>query len=469
MTDLATLDISTLTTGFRAGTFSPVEVAEAVLAAAERANPAVNAFILLDRDGALAAARASGERWRAGTPLSPIDGVPVTVKDNVLWQGHPVRRGTRTGTAEPATENAPAVDRLLEAGAIPFGKTTLPEFGWKGIGDSPLTGITRNPWDTRMTTGGSSAGAACAAALGIGPIHIGTDGAGSIRIPAAFCGVFGIKPSFGRVPAYPPSPFAIVSHVGPITRTVADAATMLRTMAAPDSRDIGALVTPPQNFLAALETGIRGLCIAWSPRLGYVEGLDPEVEALCARAAAAFAECGAMVEEADPGFDDPTEILRTLWRVGASSLLGTIPEARWPDLDPGFLAEAQAGRDLSGARFVQASNARGPLYRRMAQFHERYDLLLTPTLAVAGVEAGHDTPPDGRYGRDWLSWTPYSYPFNLTLQPAATVPCGFTEAGLPVGLQIVGPMHADERVLRAARAFEQIRPWPGLAEPRVRH
>ncbi len=463
MTDMQSLDLNSLVDGFRERRFSPVEVSRAVLDAAERANPSVNAFCLIDRDGALAAARESEARWRAGAPKSPLDGVPFTVKDNILWKGHPVRRGSRTTSAEPAVENAPAVDRLLEAGAVPFAKTTLPEFGWKGLGDSPLYGVARNPWDTRTTPGGSSAGASAAAALGLGPIHLGTDGAGSIRIPASFCGVFGIKPSFGRVPAHPPSPFAIVSHVGPITRTVADAAAMLTVIAAPDPRDMSALVTPPQNFLAGLEVGLRGMRIGWSPRLGYVETLDAEVEALCAKAAAAFEEFGAAVEEADPGFDDPTKILRTLWRVGAWSALSAIPETRWAEIDPGFVAQAESGRDLSGADFVAAANARGTIYAATARYHERFDLLLTPTVATPAFEAGHDTPPDGRFGSDWLGWTPYSYPFNLTGQPAATVPCGLTAAGLPVGLQIVGPMHRDGLVLRASRAFEEARPWQRLA------
>ncbi|MDB5590511.1 amidase [Enterovirga sp.] len=468
MTDLAQLDLPALAEGYESRRFSPVEVIEATLAAAERANPVVNAFVLLDHDGALLAARESERRWREGSQKGRLDGAPFTVKDNVLWRGHPIRRGTRTSGTEPAAENAPAVDRLLEAGAVPFGKTTLPEFGWKGIGDSPLTGITRNPWNTGVTTGASSAGAAAAAALGIGPLHIGTDGAGSIRIPCSFSGLFGIKPSFGRVPAFPPSPFAIVSHVGPMTRSVADAAAMLTAIAAPDSRDIAALVTPPPDFSAGLDAGIAGLRVAWSSRLGYVERLDPEVEQLCAAAAAAFAEAGATVEEADPGFPDPTETLRTLWRVGAASILDGIPESRWPELDPGFLQQAEAGLSLTGRDFVAAANARYPLHRGMALFHQRYDLLLTPTLAVPAFAVGHNTPPDGSYGEDWLNWTPYSYPFNLSLQPAATVPCGVTEAGLPVGLQIVGPMGADALVLRAARAFEQIRPWPKIAPLRVR-
>ena len=468
MSELLSLDLSALAAGYRAKRFSPVEVATAACEAAEAANPAINAFILIDREAALEAARASEARWAAGEPAGPLDGAPFTIKDNVFWKGRPARRGSRSSSEEPVGENAPAVDRLIEAGAVPFAKTTLPEFGWKGLGDSPLTGLTRNPWDTRMTTGGSSAGAAAAAALGIGPLHIGTDGAGSIRIPASFCGIFGIKASFSRVPAYPPSPFAIVSHLGPMTRSVADAAAMLSVIAQPDPRDVDSLWLPPQDYAAGLEDGVAGLRVAWSPRLGYVSDLDPEVEALTTEAARAFASLGASVAEADPGFSDPTEILRSLWRTGASLALSGIPEERWDELDPGFLSEAELGRKLSGADFVRASNARAANALAAARFHETYDLLLTPTLAVPAFEVGHNTPPDGSFGQDWLNWTPYTYPFNLTLQPAATVPCGLTKAGLPVGLQIVGAMGRDDLVLRAARAFEKARPWARIDAPVVR-
>ena len=469
MTDLLALDLVSLALRYGKGSVSPVEVVDAALTAAEATNPTVNAFSLIDRDGARAAAKASEKRWRKGKPLSPLDGMPFTVKDNLLWAGKPTRRGSQTTDNAPAGESAPAVDRLLEAGAIPFAKTTLPEFGWKGLGDSPAHGATRNPWDTRMTTGGSSAGAAAAAALGIGALHLGTDGAGSIRIPGAFSGVFGLKPSYGRVPAAPASPLAIVSHVGPLARTVADAALMLTTIATPDPRDMVALVTPPQNYLAGLEIGIKGVRIAWSPRLGYVERLDPDVEEACRAALSGFEAAGAIVEDADPGFADPTDTLRTLWRAGAWAVLRAIPEARWGEVDPGFVSEAEAGRAISGADYIAAVTARYGLAATMAAFHTRYDLLVTPTLATTAFEVNRNTPADGRFGDDWLSWTPYSYPFNLTWQPAATVPCGLTAAGLPVGLQIVGPIHRDGAVLRAARAFETARPWAKLRGSHVRH
>ena len=469
MPDILSFDGAALLAAYRNRTLSPVEAVEAALGAIERFNPALNAFCIVDGEAARGAARDSEARWAKGAPKGIADGLPMTIKDNLFWAGHPMRRGSKTSPDTPVPENAPAVARLLEAGAIPLGKTTMPEYGWKGLGDSPLHGPARNPWDTTRTPGGSSAGASAAAALNLGVLHLGTDGAGSIRIPASFCGVYGIKPSWGRVPAFPPSPFGIVAHVGPITRTVRDAALMLTLIGAPDARDMTAMMTRPPDYRVGLDDGVRGLRIGWSPRLGYVEGLDPEVEALAAKAARAFEELGATVEEADPGFTDPVATLNTLWHTGAWSVLRAIPEARWGEMDPGLVAAGLQGRAISGSDFIAAGNARGALFSAMARFHERYDLMLTPTLATTAIEAGRNTPSDGRFGEDWLAWTPYSYPLNLTLQPAASVPCGLTQAGLPVGLQIVGPMGRDDLVLKASRAFETARPWERVTEPRVRH
>lgn len=469
MTNILSLDGASLLAAFRSRALSPVEVMEAVLAGIERHNVSVNAFNLVAAEAARAAAKESEARWSRGLAKGLADGLPFTVKDNLIWAGYPTWRGSTTTDLTPSTENAPAVDRLLAAGAIPIGKTTLPEFGWKGLSDSPLTGLTRNPWDTRLTTGGSSAGAAAATVLNLGVFHLGTDGAGSIRIPAGFCGIYGLKPSYGRVPAYPPSPFAIVSHVGPLTRTVRDAALMMSIIAEPDARDITATTASAPDFRVGLEDGLRGLTIAWSPRLSYVDALDPEIEALTGAAARAFEELGAAVEQADPGFEDPIDTLNVLWHVGAWSVLRAVPEARRGEIDPGFVAIGERGRAILGSDFVAAANARAALSSTMARFHKRYDLLLTPTLATPAFEVGRNTPAEGAFGEDWLAWTPYSYPFNLTLQPAASVPCGLTGAGLPVGLQIVGRMGRDDLVLKASRAFEAIRPWPMLSEPRVHH
>jgi aspartyl-tRNA(Asn)/glutamyl-tRNA(Gln) amidotransferase subunit A len=332
------------------------------------------------------------------------------------------------------------------------------------VTDSALTGITRNPWDVSRTPGGSSGGAAVAAALGMGALHIGTDGGGSIRIPAAFTGIFGLKPSFGRVPAAPLSPFGTVAHLGPMTRSVADAALMLNVLALPDARDWHALPYDGRDYRIGLEDGVRGLRVAFSPDLGHAY-VAPEVARLVADAAKVFAALGASVEEVDPGIGDLGEVFKSHWYVGAANLLAGFGEAQRAKMDKGLLAVAAEGAGIPLLDYLAAVARRGAHGARMRQFHERYDLLLTPTLPLAAFAAGQDVPeprPDGR----WIDWSPFSHPFNLSQQPAASVPCGLTAAGLPVGLQIVGPMHADALVLRAARAFESARPWPLPEAPR---
>jgi len=465
MTSIKSLTAAELLRRYRKRELSPVAVTRDQLDRIERFEPAINAFIIVDREGALRAARASEARWQKGEPAGLADGLGVTVKDNIWLKDFPARKGSLTSDPAPMKEDAPSVARLRASGAIILGKTTLPEYGWIGACHSPLTGITRNPWKLDRTTGGSSGGAAAAALLNLGHLHLGTDGAGSIRIPACFTGVFGIKPSYGRVPAYPASPFSILAHQGPLTRTVGDAALMLSVIGAPDERDMTAWNTPVPDFRVGLDDGVRGLRIAWSPRLGYVQKLDPEVEAATAKAAQAFAELGAIVEEADPPFAEPLNVIMTIWGGVSAMVVGAIPEKDRASMDPGFVKIADDGRQVSLADYLGAYSARQDLANAMARFHERYDLLLTPQMPIPALEAGRVTPADGSYGDNWINWSPYTYPFNLTQQPAASVPCGFSSDGLPIGLQIVGPARADHLVLRAARAFESARPFRFLDAP----
>ena len=467
MPDIKSLTAAELLRLYRRKELSPVEVTRDQLDRIETFEPAINAFIIVDRDGALKAAQASEARWRRAEPVGLVDGIGATVKDNVWLKDFPSRRGSLTSDPAPMKVDAPAVARLREAGAVILGKTTLPEFGWIGVCHSPLTGITRNPWKRDRTTGGSSGGAAASALLNLGHLHIGTDGAGSIRIPAAFTGVFGIKPSFGRVAAYPASPFSILAHVGPLTRTVTDAALMLTVIGGADERDMMAWNTPVPDYRVGLDDGVRGLRVAWSPRLGYVQKLNPEVEAATRKAAQSFADLGAIVEEADPGFAEPYEMLITLWAAVSATIVNAAPPADRAKMDPGFLAMAALGEKYSLADYLSAFTARADIANAMARFHEKYDLLLTPQMPVGAIEAGRVTPADGSYGDNWVNWSPYTYPFNLTQQPAASVPCGFTSGGLPVGLQIVGPARRDHLVLRAARAFESAHPFATLDAPRT--
>ncbi len=446
-----------LTEAYRRKALSPVEVAAALLARLAALEPRLNAFCLVDRDGALAAAGASEARWMRGVPLGALDGVPATIKDLVLMQGFPTRRGSRLVEPVPDAEDAPVVARLREAGAVILGKTTTPEFGWKAIGDSPLTGITRNPWNLERTTGGSSAGAAAACAAGIAPLNIGSDGAGSIRIPACFTGIFGLKATFGRVPAHPPSPMSLLSNVGPMTRHVRDAAAMLNVLARPDHRDPYALPPPARDWLAGIEDGVRGWRIAYSPDLGYAT-VDPEIAACCARAAQRFEELGAVVEQVGQIFPSPRATLLTLWAAGTARVLAAWPADKVRELcDPGLVAIAADGARVSGADYVAADLERSALGRRMAAFHQTYDLLLTPMMPVPALPIGQDLN-DPATETNWIDWSPFSYPFNMTRQPACSVPCGLTRAGLPIGLQIVAPLYAENRVLRAARAYEASEP-----------
>ena len=339
---------------YRRKELSPVDVTRDQLDRIEKFEPAINAFVIVDRDGALKSARASEERWRKGTPLGLADGIGATVKDNVWLKDFPSRRGSKTSSDAPMKEDAPAVARLRESGAIILGKTTLPEFGWIGACHSPLTGITRNPWKLDRTTGGSSGGAAAAALLNLGHLHIGTDGAGSIRIPAAFTGVFGIKPSYGRVAAYPASPFSILAHIGPLTRSVSDAALMLSVIGQPDERDMTAWNTPTPDYRVGLDDGVRGLRVAWSPRLGYVKNVHPDVEAATKKAAQAFADLGAIVEEAGPDFPEPYEMIMRIWATVSWTIVNAMTESDRAKLDPGFLQMAESGKGYSLTDYMAA-------------------------------------------------------------------------------------------------------------------
>lgn len=318
-TELTELTAVELLDGYRRREFSPVDATRATLERAEEIQPAVNAFVRLDAEGALARAAESAERWQRGEPAGLLDGVPVTVKDILLQRGAPTLRGSKT-IAEQGSwdEDAPSVARLREHGAVFIGKTTTPEFGWKGVTDSPLSGITRNPHDPSRTAGGSSGGSAAAVALGAGPLSLGTDGGGSVRIPASFCGIFGLKPTYGRVPLYPASAFGTLSHVGPMTRNAADAALLLDVIGVPDARDWSGLDRTPGSFTEALAEGIQGLRIAYSPSLGGQVAVRPAVAAAVRRGVERLAALGAYVEETDPDFSDPVDAFHTLWFSGAA-------------------------------------------------------------------------------------------------------------------------------------------------------
>ena len=445
----------------RAKKISPVEVTDAVLERIERLNPTLNAFCAVTADEARDAAQAAEVSVMTGEEVGPLHGVPVSIKDLVFTRRVATTGGSRLFVDHVPEEDAVSVERLKGAGAIILGKTTTPEFGHKGVTDSPLFGITRNPWNPAMTPGGSSGGGAVAAAAGMGPLALGTDGGGSIRIPASFCGIYGLKPSFGRVPHGPGFPGGPdFSVTGPMTRTVRDAALMLDALAGPDDRDRGSLPAdggPP--FLAACDAGLEGLSIGWSVDLGYAR-VDPEVAELCGAAAVAFEELGCHVEVVTPGWENPEEIFRTM---GAAERYAAWRE-RLADsadqLDGSFVAALKYGSTITIGQYLDAARRRRELWTEVHRFLARFDLLITPTVAVPPFPVARPavTEIDGQPVSS-LGWLPFCFPFNLTGQPAATVPVGMTASGLPVGLQIVGRRFAERTVLAASAAFEAAQPW----------
>jgi aspartyl-tRNA(Asn)/glutamyl-tRNA(Gln) amidotransferase subunit A len=459
MAELRDLTATDLVAGYRDASFTPVEVTRDVLAAIDTGNGDVNAFVLVDHHSALEDAARSTERWRRGEPLGPGDGVPTSIKDIFYTRGWPTLRGTwLIDEAGPWDEDAPCTARLRETGAVLVGKTAAPEFAWKGVTDSPRHGSTGNPWNPALTSGGSSGGSASAVGLGMGPWSVGTDGGGSVRIPASFTGTVAMKPTYGLVPMFPASPFGTLAHAGPMTRTVSDAALLMDVITGFDPRDWSALPTPTRSFLDGIEDGVQGLRVAFSPNLGYGRN-DPEVEEVVRTAVGVLADAGAVVEEVDPGFDDPVEAFELLWFAGAAKVVDAYGPTAIDKVDPALRLGIETSGRVSASEFLDATQVRMDLGVRMGAFHERYDLLLTPTMPITAFPRGQEAP-DGWPSQRWTSWTPYSYPFNMTQQPAASVPCGFTTDGLPVGLHLVGPRHADHLVLRAARAYEKAAAWP---------
>jgi len=454
--DLVYASATELLSQFRAKALSPVDVTQAVLARIGELNPRLNAYCLVDAEGALAAARDSEGRWLRGAPKGALDGVPVSIKDILLTRGWPTLRGSKTvDRAGPWTDDAPVTARLRESGAILLGKTCTPEFGWKGVTDSALSGVTRNPWNLERTPGGSSGGAAAQIAAGMGTLAVGTDGGGSIRIPSSFAGISGIKAGYGRVLAWPLSPFGTLAHVGPMARTVADCALMLNALSQPDGRDWTALPYSGTDWTQGLGAGVQGLRIAYSPRLRYVKHWDYEVEACVAAPAQVLVGLSAKVDTVDPGFADCRDIFWVHWTSGAYNLLRKMPRDKFALLDPGLQQAYRSGSGHTLAQYLDAVNARGVLAEHMLRFHQTYDLLLTPATAIPAFAAGIVAPERPPGEEDWTWWTPFSFPFNLTQQPAMSVPCGFSSDGLPIGLQLVGPMQREDLVLRAAHAYQQ--------------
>ena len=458
-TDPALMSAEELLAHFGRRALSPVEALKAVTERIARLNPEINAFAVLN-PRSLEAAGESEARWQAGRPRGVLDGVPVTVKDLVDLAGLPTRRGSRLTDPAPVTDDAPSVLGLKEQGAVVIGKTTTTEFGWKSPGDCPLHGITRNPWNRLHTPGGSSSGAGAAAAASFAPLHIGTDAGGSIRIPAAWCGVIGLKPSFGRVPQWPLGAFAPVAVAGPITRTVRDAALMLSAMARFDLRDPFCL--PPEahadrDWRAGIEDGVAEMRVAVIRRPGFDAPVEWEGIGAVEEAAQLLTEAGAEVEEADPGLPDTREIFCRIWGVALARLVGTFPDTRRHMLDPGLLQVAATYQSVPATAMMEMEALRLTAAHAMARLHQRYDLVLCPS--VPGLAPLADAPLGDPTEALWMNWAPWTFTFNLTRQPAITVPMGFAPNGLPRSVQIAAALYRDDLVLRAARTLEVAQPF----------
>jgi aspartyl-tRNA(Asn)/glutamyl-tRNA(Gln) amidotransferase subunit A len=453
---------------------SPVEITRAVLERIERLNDALGAYVLVHAERALDEARQAERAVMAGEGLGPLHGIPVSIKDNLWTAGERTTFGSRLMAQFVAPEDAPAVAGLRAAGAVFVGRTNLPEFAWRGSTDNPLFGESRNPWDVARTPGGSTGGGAAAVAAGLGPLALGSDGAGSIRIPASFCGLVGLKPSFGRVPMFPAAGAnELVAHVCPLARTVRDVALMMNAIARYDRRDPFALPDAGVDYLAACEaplveaSGRPALRVAWSATLGFAP-VEAETREISATAARAFADAGLKVEEASPDLGDPGWILQTLYGAAQAGAHAARPPEQKALMDPALVAYAEASAGLTVVDLARALTARQAMVDALRRFFERYDLLLTPTLCVPAFPLGCVGPREVA-GRPvtHLAWT-LCYPFNYSGQPAVSVPAGWTASGLPVGLQIVGRKLEDALVLRAAATLEALRPWaarrPGVLD-----
>lgn len=459
--DVGEMGAAELTALYKTRKLSPVEAIKIFLKRIERFNPALNAFAYVTENIALTAARESETRWYRGEARGPIDGLPVTIKELTPVIGIPHRNGSALGDTEAATKEPLVVKRLRDSGAAILGTTTSPEIGWKGVTHGPTTGATINPWKEGRASGGSSGGAAVAAALNLGVLHDGSDGGGSIRIPASFCGVFGFKPSYGWVPPAMLTPHFDLAHRGPLTRRVEDAILYFNTVAGPSTETVfGYCPTEVPDWTSVLRENVRGLRVGYSRNLGYAD-VAPDVVAAVDRAAARLAELGAIVEDVGELFENPNQAFMVLWHSAANNIIAgmKLTEDREALLDPGLREIAASGARYNANDYIEARLTAGRIRSAMAEFHKRYDALMLPTMPMTAFVARWDVPPQSGM-KDWSEWSPFTYPFNMTAQPAASVPCGFDCDGLPIGLQFVSANYRDDLVLRLAAAYQEAFPEP---------
>ncbi len=455
-TEYATLGALELAARVRRGQTSATELVRCALDAIAATDPSINAWSEVFPDAALSRAADLDSEARNGRFLGALHGVPIGVKDLFQAAGTCTRRGSRLYENDLARETAPVVERMLAAGAIMVGKNTTPEVGWKASSNSPLYGVTRNPWDTSRTTGGSSSGSGAAVAAGTVPITLGSDGGGSLRIPAAFCGIFSMKAHLGRIPTWPLSPAEQLSCAGPMTRSVADYALALDVLQGPDARDPNSLPASGLSYLAMLDAPAGPLRCVLAPTL-FDYPVEPEVMAVME---AAFDKVrhmtGIEIVPARLDWPDPVGIFDALW-VARASLYKDLGPPRRALLDPGFARQVELAERIALEDHLKALKSRAVFCRTVAESFQGFDLLLLPMVPIEPFAAEADGPAgmDEAAPVPWARWTPFSHPFNVTGQPAASVPCGWTRSGLPVGLQVVGARFDERRVLQFCAAWEK--------------
>lgn len=464
-TELHWMDAAEIARRIRDKSLSPVEVTEACIARIEKLDGALNAFCLPMFDIARKKAREAEEEQMRGDFRGPLHGVPYALKDSDDYPGQLTTVGSLSNACNVATGYSPIIERMEKAGAIPLGKTTTPDMAWMGLTWSKIHGVTHNPWDRSRNPGGSSGGSAVAVATGMAPLATGTDGAGSIRIPASFCGIYGLKPSHGRIPLLLPNTNQH-THYGPMTRSVEDAALMMEVCSGPDDRDLYSLEDPAPRYVEHLDKPLTGMRIGWSAELGFVEKIDPEVLATCEAAARRFEELGAEVVPAGLDLSGSMEIAKRNWQAIMAAIVFHKLGDQVDTLDPALVACARGALEQTSGEFLFDKVQAFPIYQRLVGWFGDHDLLLTPTVACLPVTNGRLRPEDyPEHAWDWMEWAPFSSPFNVFHNPAASVPAGLSRDGLPIGLQIVGPRHADALVLQASRAYERIAPWSGQRPP----
>ncbi len=448
---------------------SPVELTELYLRRIEELDPQLNSYLTVDHEGALQFAKKAEAATTRGESFGPLHGLPISIKDLEPTKGIRTTSGSLIFRDRVADEDSIVVERVRQAGAVILGKTNTPEFGMSGTTENRLGEPCRNPWNTDRTSGGSSGGAGAALASGLCPLATGSDGGGSIRIPSSFCGVYGIKPTQGRVPQYKGASSSGIanqlSQSGPMSRTVRDSALLLQVLAGHNRRDPISLREPPPDLVEAVDREVAGLRIGWSADFGFA-AVDREVVETTSQAALAFGDLGCTVDEADLVFESAFDAFMVVFCTNLYTAFGHLMEDQRAHLADYVVRILELGRAHTGADYSRALGYFDRLKAQFADLFSKYDLLLSPTMAVSAFPIGQPpTEIDGRKVDPWFGYLPFTFPINMIGHPAASVPCGFSHDGMPIGLHIIGRLGDESTVVAASAAFERARPWANLRPP----